>query len=187
MFDGSVTNDGKYLLICASKDCNHINLLSYCDLTAEENKDLKGILKPIPVVTEWIGEFDYVQNHGSKMYFKTNLDAPKAKLISIDFASPDRANWKDVIPESDKSVFDAVRCCNDKAMCAYLENASEKLRIYDFTTGQMTKEIVFPDIGSYVGWAGKHNSNEFFYKFSSFSDPGSQYRVNLDTFEQETV
>lgn len=38
-----------------------------------------------------------------------------------------------------------------------------------------------------MGWSGKHDSNELFYKFSSFADPGSIYRVNLDTFEQETI
>ena len=33
MFDAEVTNDGKFLLICKAKDCDHINLLSYVDIS----------------------------------------------------------------------------------------------------------------------------------------------------------
>lgn len=85
-------------------------------------------------------------------------------------------------------MLDAARCCNDKIVTAYIENASEKLRVYDFSIpSNLIKEIEFPDIGSIMGWTGKHDSNELFYKFSSFADPGTNLRVNLDTFEQETI
>ena len=85
-------------------------------------------------------------------------------------------------------MLDSVRCCNDKLIVAYIENASEKLKVFDFNTpANLLTEIKFPDIGSIMGWTGKHNSNELFYKFSSFADPGSVYRINLDTFESETI
>ena len=92
-----------------------------------------------------------------------------------------------MISEAD-GVLDAARCCNDKIIAAYIENASEKLKVFDFNSpANMLTEIKFPDIGSIMGWTGKHDSNELFYKFSSFSDPGSIYRVNLDTFDSELI
>lgn len=51
----------------------------------------------------------------------------------------------------------------------------------------MQTEVAFPDIGSIMGWTGKFDSTELFYKFSSFADPGSIYRVDLNTFEQTTI
>lgn len=72
MFDGTVTNDGKYLLIGVARDTNRINLLYYVDLTLDENKDISGVLKPTKLIDEWIGEFDYLQNHGTVFYFKSN-------------------------------------------------------------------------------------------------------------------
>lgn len=187
MFGATVTNDGKYVLIGARKDTNHINLLYYVDLTLDENKEIKGLFKPTALVDDWIGEFAYLQNHGSNFFFKSNFEASKSKVIKIDLASPDKANWCDVIPQAE-GVLDAARCCNDKIVTAYIENASEKLRVFDLNSpANMLNEIKFPDIGSVMGWTGKHDSNELFYKFSSFSDPGSIYRVNIDTFETELI
>jgi len=157
-------------------------------LEADANKELNGIVTPTVLVNEWIAEFNYLQNHGTEFFFKTNLDAPKSKVIKIDFANPDRSNWADVIEENPKSVLEAAQCCNDKIVAAFVENASEKMRVFDFNTpSNVLKEIEFPDIGTIVGWSGKFDSNELFYKFSSFSDPGSIYRVNLDTFENELI
>lgn len=44
-----------------------------------------------------------------------------------------------------------------------------------------------PDIGSLGGISSKWNSDELFYSFTSFTDPGSSYRVNMTTFETKMV
>lgn len=44
-----------------------------------------------------------------------------------------------------------------------------------------------PDIGSLSGISSKWNSDELFYSFTSFTDPGSSYRVNMTTFETKMV
>lgn len=120
-------------------------------------------------------------------YFKSNYQAQKSKVIKIDIDNPDIANWADVIPENE-CVLDSVLCCNDKLVTIYIENASEKMRVFDFNTpANLLTEIEFPDIGSVMGFTGKHDSKEIFYKFASFADPGSVYRVDLDTFESEMI
>lgn len=131
MFDATVSNDGRYLLIGTAKDCDRKNLLSYADIQSEQYANLDGQIEPTVVVNEWLGEFDYLQNHGTQFFFKSNLNAQKSKVLMIDFANPDPANWVDVIPEQE-GVLDAARCCNDKILACYIENASEKLRVYDF-------------------------------------------------------
>ena len=60
MFDASVTNDGKYVLICAARDTNRINLVYYVDLTLDQNKEIKGLFEPTKLVEEWIGDFGYL-------------------------------------------------------------------------------------------------------------------------------
>jgi prolyl oligopeptidase len=49
------------------------------------------------------------------------------------------------------------------------------------------QDIPLPDIGTVASSFGKHDSNEFMFKFTSFTDPGSSWRVNMDTFELERV
>lgn len=60
--------------------------------------------------------------------------------------------------------------------------------MFDFQEpASLLREIELPDIGTVVTSHGKHDSNEFIYKFTSFADPGSSYRVDLNTFEVTTV
>jgi prolyl oligopeptidase PreP (S9A serine peptidase family) len=47
--------------------------------------------------------------------------------------------------------------------------------------------IELPEIGTIVSSVGKHDRNEFFFSFSSFTDPGSSYSVDMDTFEMKKI
>ena len=47
--------------------------------------------------------------------------------------------------------------------------------------------IELPDIGTIVSSSGKHNGDEFFFKFSSYTDPGSSYRVDMNTFKMKKI
>lgn len=38
-----------------------------------------------------------------------------------------------------------------------------------------------------VGFSGKHDDSELLYKFSSFTDPGSAYRIDMNTFSEERL
>lgn len=124
MFDAEVTNDGKFVLIGTRKDCNHVNLLSYVDITTEKYKNLDCLFEPTSIVSEWIGEFSYLQNHDNAFFFKSNYQAQKSKILKIDFQNPDKANWVDILPEVE-AVLEDARCCNDLIIANYIENASE--------------------------------------------------------------
>jgi prolyl oligopeptidase len=60
MFDASVTNDGNYLLLSTRKNCDDIGLLAYADLTTPEVAALTGPITFTPLISEWIGGFQYV-------------------------------------------------------------------------------------------------------------------------------
>lgn len=79
-----------------------------------------------------------------------------------------------MIPEHASNVLNEAECVNGMIVAYYLEHASDKMRVFDIAIPANEKtEIKLPDIGSVVTSHGKHNSSEFFYKFSSFCDPGS--------------
>lgn len=56
------------------------------------------------LIDNFDAEYEYVTNEGTLFTFKTNLDAPRYRLINIDFASPAQGNWKELIPQHDKDV-----------------------------------------------------------------------------------
>ena len=133
MFSIEVTNDGKYLILDTRKDCDDLGLIGYTDITGNA---LTGKLEFTPIISEWIGGFSYIHNVGSKMYFKTNYKAAKSRVVMIDFAKPiDKANisasLQDVIPEHAKNVLNEAECINGLIVAYYLENASDKMTVFD--------------------------------------------------------
>lgn len=63
-----------------------------------------GLLPWVKLIDNFDAEYEYVTNEDTLFTFKTNLDAPRYRLINIDFASPDQSNWKELIPQHDKDV-----------------------------------------------------------------------------------
>lgn len=49
------------------------------------------------------------------------------------------------------------------------------------------RDIDLPDMGSVGAVAARHDSDELFYSFGSFTDPGSSHRVNMTTFASEQI
>lgn len=56
------------------------------------------------LIDNFDAEYEYVTNEDTVFTFKTNLDAPRYRLINIDFASPAQSQWIELIPQHDKDV-----------------------------------------------------------------------------------
>jgi hypothetical protein len=41
----------------------------------------------VKLIDNWEAQYGYVTNEGTRFWFKTNLNAPKNKLITIDLAN----------------------------------------------------------------------------------------------------
>ena len=70
-----------------------------------------------------------VENDGSLFYVRTNKDAPKYKVVTVDVSkSPSQADWKEFIPESDGFLQDisSVNRGNNFAV-SYKRNVSVHL------------------------------------------------------------
>jgi prolyl oligopeptidase len=72
----------------------------------------------------------------------------------------------------------------------YLQDASDKVEIFELAVAaKKLNDVTLPDIGTIVSSYGKHDSTEFMFKFTSFSDPGSIHRINMESgkFEAEQL
>lgn len=63
-----------------------------------------GILPWEKLIDNFDAEYDYITNEGTVFTFKTNRNAPKYKLINIDFSDPVESRWKELVPEHEKDV-----------------------------------------------------------------------------------
>jgi prolyl oligopeptidase len=89
-------------------------LVSYADMKDPKNVELKGRIEFKPLISDWIGSFNYIQNEGTKLFFSTTYNAPRGKVISIDLEKPSKDKWVDVIPEPEnRAVVDSSKLLNN--------------------------------------------------------------------------
>jgi prolyl oligopeptidase len=164
MFGVEVTDDGRYLIITASPNCENVNRLYYVDLQnmEYESSGLKqshlpyfiGILKPVKAIDNFEACYNYVANDGTLFYLQTNKDSPKYKIIQLDVAHPEKP-WKEIIPEG-KEPMKWIFCVNDHLVVCYMEDVKEALKCYTME-GSYLFNFSVPGIGSVSGASGKRS------------------------------
>lgn len=75
------------------------------------------------LIDNFDAEYEYITNEGTVFTFKTNLKAPRGKLINIDFSKPEPEHWTTLIAEHETDVIDDVMCVNkNKLVLLYTHN-----------------------------------------------------------------
>ena len=140
-------------------------------------KDLKSLSPTyITVNADLDIEAGIVESDGDDIYIKTNLNAPKNKVVKTTLANPSK--WTEIIPES-KDVLESISMVDGKFIATYMKDASNHAYVYDLT-GKQLHEITLPTIGSVGGFGGKKKNKEVFYTFSSFTYPATIYHYDIE-------
>jgi prolyl oligopeptidase len=172
LFGGSVTEDGSYLIITIYQGTDVKNRVYYKDLKAKDAPVVK-------LLDDFDAAYSFVGNEGSRFWFQTDQQAPRGKVIEINAAKPERANWKVIVPES-KETLQATTFVNNKFILNYLKDAYTQVKIYD-TSGKFLNDVAFPGIGTADGFGGKPTDKETFYAFTGFTVPTTIYRYDFAT------
>jgi prolyl oligopeptidase len=177
-FSPDVTEDGRYLVLTVWKGTDDKYRVLYKDLTEPYGM-------PIDLVEDFENEFSFVGNDGPVFYFKTDLDAPRKRLIAIDIRHPEREKYREVIPQADETLT-SVSFVANMFVTRYLKDAKTQIKMYS-TAGEFIREVEFPGIGSASGFGGKRSDTETFYSFSSFATPPSIYRYDMLTGNSKLI
>ena len=122
-------------------------------------------------------EYNPVEIVDQTIYFYTNYQAAKYRLMKTTLDKPELKYWTDVVPEA-ANVLNGVAFIGGKIVLTYTEDAS--IHAYVFAMdGQMKHEITLPTFGT-VGFSGDKNNKETFYSFTSFTFPNTIYKYDLD-------
>ena len=176
-FSGDVTEDGRYLIINIWQGTDPRNRLFYKDL---HDKDAKVV----EFIADLEAAYNFVGNDGPLFWLRTDLNAPRGRIIAIDTRQPDRKNWKEVVPQADETL-EGVSLIGDHFIASYLKDARTQIKLFDLT-GKAARELSLPGIGTAIGFSGKRQDSETFYSFTSFTTPTTVYRYDLKT-GQSTV
>ncbi|MEO1377593.1 MAG: prolyl oligopeptidase family serine peptidase [Cyanobacteria bacterium J06635_10] len=182
-FNGSVTEDGNYLIISVWLGTDSKNLVFYKDLTNLQSE-------VIELINEFESAYSFIDNDENIFYFQTDLDAPRGRIIAIDIKKPESKYWQEIISQTPETL-ESVGTINNQFVAEYLKDARSQVKIYDFK-GNLVREVELPGIGSVGGFNGKRSDTETFYVFTSFTTPGTIYRYDMVTgkstvFREPTV
>ncbi|MDR1814480.1 MAG: prolyl oligopeptidase family serine peptidase, partial [Tannerella sp.] len=127
-------------------------------------------------------EYSPVEVIGETVYFFTNYNAPRYRLMKAPLKNPVLNEWVDVVPESD-NVLNNVGFIGGKLLLTYTQDASDHPYIYSID-GQRLYEVKLPTFGS-VGFSGDKDDKEIFYTFTSFTFPSTIYKYDIDVNKSE--
>ena len=176
-FNGSVTEDGNYLIISVWLGTDSKNLVFYKDLTNPSSE-------VVELINKFESSYSLIDNDENILYFQTDLNAPRGRVIAIDLKKPESKNWQEIIPQAEETL-ESVGTLNNQFVAEYLKDARSQIKIFEIN-GNFIREVELPGIGSVGGFDGKRNDTETFYIFTSFTTPGTVYRYDLVT-GQSTV
>ena len=166
-----VTEDGKWLIISVAKGTQRMNEFHFKDLSKPDSPI-------VPLVSDRSNQFTFVGNDGPVFYFRTDKDAERGRLVSVNVLAKDRV-WRDVVPQAAETL-NGVQMINDQFVTNYLKDAYTQIKIYD-KEGKHVRDVQLPGIGSAGGFGGRQKDTETFYTYSSYNAPPTIYRYDMKT------
>lgn len=150
------------------------------------------------LVDDAAASYRLVGGRGDVVWFQTDRDAPNGKVVAVDLSgfepatagssasgSGGGATWREVIPETSEAIntWLGARMIGRHLVIGYLVDARTEWRAFDLE-GRPLRTLELPRLGPV--WSGFQPSvgadeTETFYSLSGLADPGSIYRLDLET------
>jgi prolyl oligopeptidase len=128
LFDGTVTDDGQYLIITVSQGTDVRTRLYFVDL---DNPGKPEIDNPVVrLIDKLDAEYSFVGNRGTMFYVRTDRNAPKGRIVAISIDNPREERWNSVVPESKDALVDATIAGED-LVANYLQDAHSSVRFFN--------------------------------------------------------
>jgi len=165
-----VSDDGQWLVITTSEGTD-----PRYEIVAINLADPKW--KPRTIVSGMKNEWKFVGSVASRVFFVTDLGAPRSRLVTLDAARRGRAP-QEIVPQRADTLAGAS-LVGRRIILAYMSNAQSVAEMVELD-GKLVGPIPLPGIGTAAGFGGKAGDPETFFSFSGFTTPGTIYRFNTD-------
>ena len=170
-FSADITSDGRHLIISVHEGTRTERYLVVKDLTRDGS--------PRDLTPQFDAKYDIIGDAHGKLYLISNWKAPKSRILVIDLANPAREAWKEVVPETQDTLEQAV-LTGGRLAVQYLRNAQSAIRLHALD-GKLVREVSLPGIGT-ANWAlNEPEEKEQFYSFASYTQPELIYRYDVAT------
>ena len=173
-FAARVSDDGAHLVVTVWKGTDDRYQILHRNMTDD--------YAPLEFIIEGFEhDYSFIGNVGNELYFRTNKDAPRNRLIAIDAIDPSPDNWREVIPEGE-DVLDGVSLVGGKIIADYMQDAQTIVKVFELD-GRQTGTVNLPGIGTAYGFNGKFDDPETFFSYTSYDTPTTVNRLDVESGE----
>jgi prolyl oligopeptidase len=170
----TTSDDGRFAFIYLTRGADSRNRLYVIDLGNPETPDVRAT--PTPLVETDDGEFTVVGNIGTTLFVRTDLDAPRRRVVAIDLARPNRAHWRTVLPQGASAIAD-VALTSQALVVSRLVDVTSELTLYS-PQGRLLGKVDLPGPGTVAGLQVSAETSTFYYAFTSHLTPATVYRFD---------
>jgi prolyl oligopeptidase len=167
---GTVTDDGRYLVIEATHGDEVQNTVLIQDL-AQENQPV------VPVIAQPNAVYDVIGNVGTTLYVRTDYLTPRYRIVAIPVEHPAPASWRTIVSQGADTI-DGATLVGGQLIARYLRDARSAVRRYALD-GKLVGELQLPGPGTASGFQGHLQDPATYYLYSSFTSPPTVYSLEL--------
>ena len=169
-----VTSDGRHLVITSARGTDARYEVRVADLS----RRAKDGWKLRPLVEGFEHDWRLVDGVDRNLWFVTNWQAPRFRLVGIDLGARKPA-WRELVKESPETLEQGTIIGN-KLVLNYLKDAASRALIFDLA-GKGATALSLNGTGTAAGFRGRPGDPETFYSYTSFNQPTAVYRLDIAT------
>ncbi|MCE7795137.1 prolyl oligopeptidase family serine peptidase [Sphingobium sufflavum] len=166
-----VTDDGRWLLVTSSEGTDERYALTLIPLVGEDRTAR-------PLVKGLKNDWAFIGNVGDLFYFRTDLRAPRGRIVRLDAASA-RPRAQPIVAES-RDTLSGASMIGGRIVLAYLSDARTVAKLVE-RDGKPVGNVPLPGIGTAIGFSRRPADSESFFSFASYTDPSVVYRYDVAT------
>jgi prolyl oligopeptidase len=171
-----VTHDNRWVVITTSEGTDSKYALHVIALA--KSAKARG-WQAQPLVDALEHDWRLIEGIGGTLYFMTNKDAPKLKVVRAEASPANAWTFTDIIPERAETL-DRAQIVGDRLILSYLKDAASTAEVVSLD-GKPVRQIELNAIGTASGFTGRPGDPETFYSYSSFNQPSAVYRFDSKT------
>ncbi len=174
--NATVSDDGRYVFIRTYRGADNNNQLHFIDLEYAAEPNIGASIQPIVETLD--AEFAPIGNYQSRLYLRSDKDAPRRRIIAIDLENPDATAWKVVVPELPLAIEHAA-LVGGRIVVHCLVDVQSRLQVFALD-GSTMGEIALPAIGAVSELRGRADEYDVWFLFSSPLTPATAYCYDLE-------
>jgi len=175
-FGAQATEDGRWLVVHVWEGSQPENRIYLADL-ANPAATVK------PLLDEGDAGWEFVDNEGGTLLFKTDKGAPKGRVVAVDAADATPGRWRTIVPEAEETLEAAV-AVGGRLVGTYLKDARSEVRVFGLD-GKPERTLALPGTGFAGFFTGKRSDPEAFFVYTDFFTPSAILRCEPATGKVE--